>query len=54
MFAAINYETGHVIHREEEKFTVNVFQRFLDDILQSNPEGQIVIVLDNARTTSRR
>jgi transposase len=50
LFAAIDYETGHVIHREEEKFTATAFQRFLDDILQGYPEGQIAIVLDNART----
>jgi hypothetical protein len=39
LFAAINYETGHVVHREEQRFTTAAFQRFLSDILQKYPEG---------------
>lgn len=48
LFAAIDYETGHVTHREEEKFDAAAFGRFLIDILQAYPKGKLVIVLDNA------
>ncbi len=47
-FAAIDYATGHVVHREKEELDTGAFQRFLLDILESF-KGQIVIVLDHAR-----
>lgn len=50
LFAAIDYETGHVTHREEEKFDTAAFQRFLVDILETYSKGKLVMVLDNAHT----
>ncbi|AET59687.1 transposase-like protein [Paenibacillus terrae HPL-003] len=47
LFAAINYETGYVTHREEE-LDAQAFERFLKDILKTYT-GNLVIVLDNAR-----
>ncbi|AIQ62439.1 transposase [Paenibacillus stellifer] len=47
LFAAIDYETGHALHREEEKLDAKAFQRFLTDILQTY-SGKVVVVLDNA------
>lgn len=49
LFAAMDYETGYVIHREEEAYTAAAFQRFLMDVLTQYPEGNLVMVLDNAR-----
>lgn len=49
LLAAIDYETGHVTHREEEKLNATAFQRFLVDILHAYPKGKLVMVLDNAR-----
>nr|WP_163860055.1 IS630 family transposase [Paenibacillus elgii] len=49
LFAAINYETGHITHREEEQCDVNAFLRFLGDILEEYPEGKIFMILDNSR-----
>lgn len=49
LFAAINYETGFVTHREEETYDTAAFERFLNDILKQYPDGNIVMVLDNYR-----
>ncbi|RCX18053.1 transposase [Fontibacillus phaseoli] len=49
LFAAIDYETGQVTHREEENFDTKAFQRFLVDILHAYPKGKLVMILDNAR-----
>lgn len=49
LFAAINYETGQVHHREEEKADVAAFIRFLRDLLMAYPSGKIAMVLDNSR-----
>ncbi|RED76031.1 IS630 family transposase [Cohnella phaseoli] len=49
LFGAINYETGQVHHREEEKADVAAFIRFLQDILAAYPSGKIAIILDNSR-----
>ncbi|WP_240418976.1 IS630 family transposase [Paenibacillus periandrae] len=49
LFAAIDYETGTVIQREEEDYTTAAFQRFLKEVLTHYPEGNLVMVLDNAR-----
>ncbi|SDT35881.1 Winged helix-turn helix [Paenibacillaceae bacterium GAS479] len=48
LFAALNYESGHILHREEEVMDAAAFQRFLGDILE-HYSGKIVVVLDNAR-----
>ncbi|WP_431089284.1 IS630 family transposase [Paenibacillus sp. 8b26] len=49
LFAAINYETGQVHHREEEKADVDAFIRFLQDLLSAYPNGTMAIILDNSR-----
>jgi hypothetical protein len=49
LFAAINYETGQVHHREEEKADVDAFIRFLQDLLLAYPKGKIAMILDNSR-----
>ena len=45
----VNYETGNVYCREEEKYDAEVFLDFLKDILALYPTGKIVMILDNAR-----
>ncbi|WP_407944952.1 IS630 family transposase [Paenibacillus cymbidii] len=49
LFGAINYETGQVHHREEEKADVAAFVRFLEDLLSAYPSGKIALILDNSR-----
>lgn len=49
LFGAINYETGQVHHREEEKADVAAFIRFLEDLLLAYPNGKIAMILDNSR-----
>ncbi|MEK5490595.1 IS630 family transposase [Paenibacillus sp. FSL R7-0297] len=49
LFGAINYETGQVHHREEEKADTAAFIRFLQDLLSAYPSGKIALILDNSR-----
>ncbi len=49
LFGAINYETGQVHHREEEKADVDAFIRFLEDLLTAYPHGKMALILDNSR-----
>ncbi|MDQ0497342.1 transposase [Paenibacillus brasilensis] len=49
LFGAINYETGQVHHREEEKADVEAFIRFLQDLLAAYPIGKMAMILDNSR-----
>lgn len=49
LFDAINYETGQVYHREEEKADAAAFIRFLQEILSAYPSGKIALILDNSR-----
>jgi transposase len=49
LFGAINYETGQVHHREEEKADTAAFIRFLQDLLLAYPSGKIALILDNSR-----
>ncbi|MEK3697974.1 MULTISPECIES: IS630 family transposase [unclassified Paenibacillus] len=49
LFGAINYETGQVHHREEEKADTAAFIRFLQDLLSAYPGGEIALILDNSR-----
>ncbi|OXM16464.1 IS630 family transposase [Paenibacillus herberti] len=49
LFGAINYETGQVHHREEEKADVAAFVRFLEDLLSVYPSGKMALILDNSR-----
>ncbi len=45
----LNYETGEVYVEEHEKYDAEVFRRFLLHVLEHYPEGEIVMILDNAK-----
>jgi transposase len=45
----LNYETGEVYCEEHESYNAEVFLGFLKNLLSRNPDGKIVIILDNAR-----
>ena len=45
----LNYETGEVYVEEHKKYDAEVFQGFLTHVLERNPEGEIVMILDNAK-----
>jgi transposase len=49
LLATLNYETGDLLWKEDEQYNAETFLAFLRQVLQSYPEGKIVIVLDNAR-----
>lgn len=49
LFAALDYESGQVIHREEDVYDAKAFQQFLEQILAVYPTGKLVMVLDNGR-----
>jgi transposase len=49
LIGILNYETGHVHCIQEEKYDVEVFLKFLKDVLKLYPTGKIVMILDNAR-----
>ena len=45
----LNYETGEVYVEEHKKYDAEVFRRFLIPVLEHYPEGEIVMILDNAK-----
>ncbi len=45
----LNYETGEVYVEEHKKYDAEVFRRFLTHVLKHYPEGEIVMILDNAK-----
>lgn len=49
MLATLNYETGQIVCHEAENYDMLTFESFLKRVLQTNPEGKIVMILDNAR-----
>jgi len=49
LLGVLNYETGHVYCKEEEKYDAKVFKSFLEEVLKLYPTGKIVMILDNAR-----
>ncbi len=49
LIGVLNYETGHVFTTEEERYDAEAFLRFLHQVLDLYPMGNIVLVLDNAR-----
>ena len=49
LLGVLNYETGHVYCKEEEKYDAKVFKSFLEEVLKLYPAGKIVMILDNAR-----
>jgi hypothetical protein len=52
LFGAINYETGQVYHRKEEKADAAAFIRFLQDILSAYPSGEFALILDHCRSSA--
>ena len=49
LIGILNYETGHVYVQEEERYTAEIFLKFLNNVLKEYPSGKIVLILDNAR-----
>jgi hypothetical protein len=49
LLATVNYETGHILWKEDEQYTAETFLAFLQMVMDSYPTGKIVMVLDNAR-----
>ncbi len=45
----LNYETGEVYVEEHKSYDAEVFKTFLVHVLEKYPEGDIVIILDNAK-----
>ncbi len=45
----LNYETGEVYVEEHKRYDAEVFRRFLIHVLEHYPEGEIVMILDNAK-----
>ncbi len=45
----LNYGTGEVYVEEHKRYDAEVFRRFLVHILEHYPEGEIVMILDNAK-----
>lgn len=49
LLGVLDYETGKILLQETETLDAEVFENFLEKILQSYPSRQIYLVLDNAR-----
>lgn len=49
LLGALNYETGQVYCKEDEKYDAEVFLKFLKEIEQEYPVGKIIMILDNSR-----
>ncbi len=45
----LNYETGEVYVEEHKSYDAEVFKHFLCQVLKKYPEGDIVMILDNAK-----
>ncbi len=45
----LNYETGEVYVEEHKSYDAKVFKHFLCQVLKKYPEGDIVMILDNAK-----
>jgi transposase len=49
LLGVLNYETGQVYCKKDEKYDAEVFLEFLKDVVALYPKGKIVIILDNSR-----
>lgn len=49
LLGVLNYETGQVYCKQDEKYDAEVFLEFLNDVVTLYPKGKIVIILDNSR-----
>jgi putative transposase len=49
LLGILNYETGQVHCKQDERYDAQVFLEFLKEVVTLYPEGEIVMVLDNSR-----
>ncbi|MFC5702303.1 IS630 family transposase [Cohnella faecalis] len=49
LFSTVDYGTGQIVWQEDEEYTAEKFLAFLKVVMKAYPEGNIVMVLDNAR-----
>lgn len=49
LLGVLNYETGQVHCKQDEKYDAEVFVGFLKEVVALYPQGKIVIILDNSR-----
>lgn len=49
LLGVLNYETGQVHCRQDERYDAKVFLEFLKEVVALYPEGKIVMILDNSR-----
>jgi transposase len=49
LMGILDYETGKVYCEEHDKYNAQIFNDFLENVLNQYPTGKIVIVLDNAK-----
>lgn len=49
LLGILNYETGQVYCKEDEKYDAEVFLEFLKEVVNLYPTGKIIMVLDNSR-----
>jgi transposase len=49
LFSTVDYGTGKIVWQEDEEYTAEKFLTFLQAVVTVYPEGNIVMVLDNAR-----
>lgn len=49
LLATLDYETGHIVWKEDERYTAKTFLDFLKSVMSVYPMGKVVMILDNAR-----
>lgn len=49
LLGILNYETGQVYCKEDERYDAQVFLQFLKEVVAIYPTGNIVMILDNSR-----
>ncbi len=49
VFGGVEYETGKVVFCQEERKNSEGFTKWLDGLCRSIPQGEVLVVLDNAR-----
>lgn len=49
IFGGVEYESGKVVFRQEERKNSEGFTKWLDGLCRSIPQGEVLVVVDNAR-----
>lgn len=49
LLGVLDYETGQVHCKQDERYDAEVFLEFLKEVVDLYPEGKIVMILDNSR-----